>query len=435
MKSFTVTPNEAGQRLDKLLSKYMDTAPKSFFYKMLRKKNITLNGKKAEGSEKVAEGDEIRLFLSDETIEGFQSEKRRVNNGENKLSTSSSENAENASGSQVVPLLKEHEIVFEGKHLLIVNKPAGELSQKAKKEDISINERVVEYLKVTQKIGLDSFTPGVCNRLDRNTTGLVLAGKSLAGLQETAELLKQRTLHKYYLCIVAGKADKPRHLTGYLKKNEETNMVNVVSVEEFKKQNLNLKEYDRIETELIPLLTTGGSTLVAIQLITGKTHQIRAHLASIGLPLLGDTKYGSESSNRNNSTAVEKINNNGKNIANSKGVNSNNKISTSVEKINDTSKIVTGTEKLTKDSKQAASVERLNSINKALNLRYQLLHAYLLQFPKLSGALSEVSEKIITVDPPTKFARAAEELFGKEEYRHAIMEFQRSSRFRTGGTH
>jgi len=373
MKSFLVSQNEAGQRLDKLLSKYMDTAPKSFFYKMLRKKNITLNGKKAEGSEKVAEGDEIRLFLSDETIEGFQSDKRKSSKEDAKSVTTGSK--------QEIPILTEQEIVFEGKHLLIVNKPAGELSQKAKKEDISINERVVEYLRVTQKIGLDSFTPGVCNRLDRNTTGLVLAGKSLAGLQETAELLKQRTLHKYYLCIVAGKADKTRHLTGYLKKNTETNTVAVISAEEFKKQNLNPKEYDRIETELIPLITNGGSTLAAIQLITGKTHQIRAHLASIGLPLLGDTKYGAETSN-----------------------------------------------------KQSASVERLNSINWALHLRYQLLHAYLLQFPKLSGALSEVSEKIITVDPPIKFSKAAEELFGKEEYRHAIMEFQRSSRFRTGGT-
>ena len=420
MKSFIVSQNEAGQRLDKLLSKYMDMAPKSFFYKMLRKKNITLNGKKAEGSEKVAEGDEVRLFLADETIEGFQSEKRRASAEGNGHSDVGREAAEKSTVCKAVPLLKEHEIVFEGKHLLIVNKPAGELSQKAKKEDISINERIVEYLKVTQKIGLDSFTPGVCNRLDRNTTGLVLAGKSLAGLQETAELLKQRTLHKYYLCIVAGKADKPRHLTGYLKKNEETNMVNVVSAEEFKKQNLNPKEYDRIETELIPLLTTGGSTLVAIQLITGKTHQIRAHLASIGLPLLGDTKYGVENGNGKKSTSVEKLSNNSKNFGNIESLNSNLKMSTRVEKTN---------------SKQSISIERLNSINKALNLRYQLLHAYLLQFPKLSGALSEVSEKIITVEPPAKFARAAEELFGKEEYKHAIMEFQRSSRFRAGGTH
>ena len=358
MKSFLVTPNEAGQRLDKLLSKYMDTAPKSFFYKMLRKKNITLNGKKADGSEKVAEGDEVRLFLSDETIAGFQSGKKNQNN---------STQVETNGVQKKIPILKPQEIVFEGEHLLIANKPAGELSQKAAKDDISINERIVEYLRVTHGIGLDNFTPGVCNRLDRNTTGLILAGKSLAGLQETAELLKQRTLHKYYLCIVAGKAEKERYLSGYLKKDESTNTVAVLTAEDLKKQGRNVKDYDKIETELLPLITNGKETLLAIQLITGKTHQIRAHLASIGHPLLGDSKYGAGQ-------------------------------------------------------------------NRAFHLKYHLLHAYLLQFPNLSGALSEVSEKIITVEPPAKFAKVAEELFGKEEYKHAIMEFQRSSRFRTGGT-
>jgi len=364
MKSFLVSQNEAGQRLDKLLAKYMDTAPKSFFYKMLRKKNITLNGKKADGSEKVAVGDEVRLFLSDETIAGFQSGKKVVVDATK---------AESNEQRQTIPTIKPQEIVFEGKHLLIVNKPVGELSQKAAKDDISINERIVEYLKVTHGIGLDNFTPGVCNRLDRNTTGLIIAGKSLAGLQEMAELLKQRTVHKYYLCIVAGKAEKERHLSGYLKKEESTNTVTVVSAEELKKRGLNPKEYDKIETELIPLVSNGEATLLAIQLITGKTHQIRAHLASIGLPLLGDAKYGKEGG-------------------------------------------------------------RVVQLNRALHLRYQLLHAYLLQFPSLSGVLSEVSEKIITVEPPAKFVRAIEELFGKEEYRNAIMEFTRSTRFRTGGT-
>ena len=363
MKSFLVSQNEAGQRLDKLLSKYMDTAPKSFFYKMLRKKNITLNGKKADGSEKVAEGDEIRLFLSDETIAGFQSGKKSdavVRSG-----MTSADRVENCANKREIPMLRSHEIVYEGKHLLIVNKPAGELSQKAKKDDISINERIVEYLRVTHGIGLDSFTPGVCNRLDRNTTGLLIAGKSLAGLQEAAELLKHRTLHKYYLCIVEGKAEKPKHLTGYLKKEESTNTVTVISVEEFKKKGLNPKEYDRIETALIPLVTNGAETLLAIQLITGKTHQIRAHLASIGLPLLGDTKYG--------------------------------------------------------------------TVNHRLHLKYQLLHAYMLKFPTLSGALSEVSETVITAEPPAKFSKVAEELFRKEEWKNAVMEFKRLKGLRTGG--
>lgn len=378
MKSFLVSKNEAGQRLDKLLSKYMDTAPKSFFYKMLRKKNITLNGKKAEGSEKVAEGDEIRLFLSEETIAGFQSGKKIQED---------SKNAGNCRAAKQVPGLQPQEIIFEGEHLLIVNKPAGELSQKATKEDISINERIVEYLRKTQNIGMDSFTPGVCNRLDRNTTGLLIAGKSLAGLQDMAELLKKRAVHKYYLCMVAGTVKKKQLLTGYLKKDTKQNMVQILSEAEYKKQGGVSTEYDRIETELIPLLTNGTETFLAIRLITGKTHQIRAHLASIGLPLLGDTKYGTEAK-KTSATQHEKF----------------------------------------------TTAEQLTSLNCHLHLRCHLLHAYLLQFPTLSGALSEVSDKIITVEPPARFVKAAEKLFGKEEWKNAIMEFERITGLRTGRT-
>ena len=361
MKSFQVSQNEGGQRLDKLLSKYLDTAPKSFLYKMLRKKNITLNGKKADGSEKVMVGDEVRLFLSDETIAGFQSGRKKDGNSVPERD------------SVKIPLLKKEEIVYEDAHVLIVNKPAGELSQKARKEDISINERIVEYLRTVHGIGMDSFTPGVCNRLDRNTTGLLIAGKSLAGLQEMAELLKKRSLHKYYLCIVAGRAEQEQHLTGYLKKEESTNTVEVLSETEIKKKGLSVREYDRIETKVIPLLVKDGYSLLAIQLITGKTHQIRAHLASVGLPLLGDTKYG--------------------------------------------------------------TAGNVRSMNQKLKLKYQLLHAYLLQFPETSGALEQLSQQVISIEPPIKFQRAADELFEKEEWRHAIMEFERIKRFRTGGTH
>ena len=364
MKSFLVSQNEAGQRLDKLLAKYLDAAPKSFLYKMLRKKNITLNGKKADGAEKVTEGDEIRLFLSDETIEGFQSNKRKNIGSVIDIGTKESVHEE-------INVLKAEEIVYEDEHVLIANKPAGELSQKAKKEDISINERIVVYLRNRYGIGRDSFTPGICNRLDRNTTGLIIAGKSLTGLQELSELLKQRTLHKYYLCIVAGKAEKQRHLTGYLKKEESTNTVTILSEEEFLRRKADKREYDRIETELVPLISVGGYSLLAIQLITGKTHQIRAHLASIGLPLLGDTKYSGGKGNA-------------------------------------------------------------QEINRKLHLKYQLLHAYLLQFPMLTGALQKLSNQVISVEPPAKFAKAAEELFGKEEWKNAIMEFARSKRLGTG---
>ena len=333
MKSFLVSKNEAGQRLDKLLAKYMDTAPKSFFYKMLRKKNITLNGKKAEGSEKVEEGDEIKLFLSDETIAGFRSGKKD----------------ESTNVELQIPGLKPHEIVYEDEHVLIANKPVGELSQKAQKDDVSINERIVSYLRTTQGIGTDNFTPGVCNRLDRNTTGLIIAGKSLAGLQAMAELLRQRTLQKYYLCIACGEAKERLHLKGYLRKDEGTNTVEVLSEKELQREKLDAKAYEKIETELIPLTVKDGLSLLAIRLITGKTHQIRAHLASIGLPILGDTKY-------------------------------------------------------------TGNVE-LQEMNRKYHLKYQLLHAYMLCFPELTGTLGALSGKTVTVNPAPKFMQTMQEIF------------------------
>ncbi len=367
MKSFLVSKNESGQRLDKLLGKYLDTAPKSFLYKMLRKKNITLNGKKAEGSEKVIEGDEIRLFLSEETIAGFQSEKKKS------LSVmSDSPIIGQTQKLKKVPSLKSHEIVYEDEHILIINKPVGELSQKAKKEDISINERFVEYVREIYGIGQDNFTPSVCNRLDRNTTGLLIAGKSLVGLQEMANVLKQRTLHKYYVCIVAGTIEREKHLKGYLRKEESTNMVEVLSKEQWENIGSPIA-YEPIETKIIPLFSKDGYSLLAIQLITGKTHQIRAHLASLGLPLLGDSKYMSDN--------------------------------------------------------------RLQEVNRKLHLKYQLLHSYALQFPILSNELAHLSEQVVTVEPPAKFMRTVEELFGKEEWNNAVMEFERTTRLSTRRTH
>ena len=158
MKSVIVNSNEAGQRLDKLLGKYLNLAGKGFLYKMMRKKNITLNGKKCDGSEKLSEGDEIRLFLSDETIEKF-SQVRVQKVRKTKL-----------------------DLVYEDSHILLINKPSGMLSQKAKDTDESLVEYVIAYLMETGQLTVEqlrSFHPSVCNRLDRNTSGLVAAGKSL----------------------------------------------------------------------------------------------------------------------------------------------------------------------------------------------------------------------------------------------------------------
>lgn len=358
MRVILVSPNEAGQRFDKLLAKYLDKAPKSFLYKMLRKKNILLNGKKAEGSEKVALGDEIKLFLSEETIMGFRTEKEM--------------SAKNEQHGRV--LFKESGrlsgIVYEDEHILIVDKPVGELSQKAEKDGSSMNERIVAYLSERYGIGRDSFTPGVCNRLDRNTSGLLIAGKSLAGLQQMAELLKQKKLQKYYLCIVCGETKEARHLRGYIKKDAAENKVQVLESlpcgESSADMHGQAMGYALVETEYISLCMANGYSLLVVQLITGKTHQIRAHLASIGLPLLGDTKYGSTEENR---FAREKF-----------------------------------------------------------QVKYQLLHAFLLRFPKAEGVLSKLSEQTITTPPPRLFAQTADQLFGKEKWEHAVMEFERVKR-------
>ena len=255
-----IRSNEAGQRLDKFLGKYMPLAPKSFFYKMLRKKNITLNGKKAAGQEKLAEGDRIRFFLSDETVSKFTGSAQTTEKQERKR--------------PAVPPV-ELDILYEDRHTLFINKPAGMLSQKAAADDVSLVEYVTGYLLKSGQITDDelrTFHPAVCNRLDRNTSGIVAAGKTLAALQELSAMFRDRTLRKYYLCFVAGSVKEGAHIDGYLVKDPKTNRVSFSKTE--------TAGAVRIETEYRPLCEGEGATLLEVHLITGKTHQIRAHMAT-----------------------------------------------------------------------------------------------------------------------------------------------------------
>ena len=201
-----IEKNEAGQRLDKFLAKYMNEASKSFFYKMMRKKNITLNGKKCEGNEKLAEGDVVKLFLAEDTIEKFSSV-------------------------QVQEVKKvDLDILYEDDEIILVNKPAGMLSQKATETDESLVEYLIDYLlgsgKLTER-GLRAFRPSVCNRLDRNTSGIVAAGKSLAGLQMLSGVFKDRSIHKYYQCLVSGEIRDVKTVDGWLLKDEKKNLQNL----------------------------------------------------------------------------------------------------------------------------------------------------------------------------------------------------------------
>ena len=311
MQEIIVTANEAGQRFDKLLAKYLNEAPKSFLYKMLRKKNIVLNGKKATGNEKLEVGDQIKLFLADETIEKFS-----------KITVQKTKCA--------------LDLIYEDDNILLINKPVGMLSQKAEVKDESLVEHIITYLldsKQLTEADLRKFKPSICNRLDRNTSGIVVAGKSLTGLQKMGELFKERSLKKFYRCLVVGEVREKQYIKGYLVKDEARNKV-IVSQKE-------TKTSLPIETEYEPIWTNGKCTLLEVHLITGRTHQIRAHLASISHPIIGDYKYGNR-------------------------------------KINDVYK-------------------------QKYKLESQLLHAYRLELPELAGDFENISLKQFTAPIPQLF--------------------------------
>lgn len=298
MKEFKIGNNEEGQRLDKLLNKILNEATKGFIYKMLRKKNITLNNKKASGNEILKSDDVVKIFLSDETFDKFSKVNvdsnivgiSKANKGIDKINKTNKSNINNKESNNNYNNkssnydLKKY-IIAETKDYMIINKPAGMLSQKAEKDDISLVELIIDYMLKSGEISteqLRTFKPSICNRLDRNTSGLLIAGKSLIGLQKMTEYIKNRDIDKYYLAFVKGKVDKGGKIEGYLVKDSKTNKVKVVAESSF----------DYINTEYEVLASNNEYSLLKVKLITGKTHQIRAHLASINHPIIGDYKYG-----------------------------------------------------------------------------------------------------------------------------------------------
>lgn len=290
MQELRIGSNEAGQRFDKYLRKAFPGAGSSLLYKQLRKKNITLNNRKAEGSEILKKGDLVRCFFSEETYLKFREEVKLRDSG------ALIPDIETGEYERAFDLLRGIEVLYEDDHIVVLNKPAGVLTQKAAPRDLSLNEWLIGYLENRGALSaedLKTFHPSVCNRLDRNTSGLVLCGKSLAGLQALSALIRKRLIQKYYRTICHGELTEDIVLEGYLKKDTRNNKVTVLA-------NAQTADVDAayIQTGYHPLDVVPSYTFLEVELITGKTHQIRAHLAFVGHPLIGDAKYGRAGDNQ-----------------------------------------------------------------------------------------------------------------------------------------
>lgn len=271
MKQLTIGKNDAGQRLDKFLQKNLPNLPQSLLYKYIRKKRIKVNGKRAEISTRLSVGDVLDLYINDEFFEKPGPTYDFLHAGTNL------------------------HILYEDENVLVLDKPVGLLAHPDDREYVdTLIGRVKRYLYEKGEYDPDaeqSFTPALVNRIDRNTGGIVLAAKTAEALRVLNQKMKDREIHKFYLCAVHGTPNPEKGLLkGYLWKDEKKNRVYVY------------KDYrpgaKTIETKYRVLKSAENMSLVEVELLTGRTHQIRAHFASIGCPLVGDGKYGNNQNNR-----------------------------------------------------------------------------------------------------------------------------------------
>ncbi len=264
MKEFTINANDSGQRLDKFIQKAVPRLPQSMMYKAIRNKRIKINGKRAEISSKLQIGDIIQMYINDEFFD-------------------------TDSETEFLSVPTALNIVYEDENIMLIDKKNGIVVHEDNENSVdTLINRIKHYLYEKGEYlpeAENSFAPSLCNRLDRNTGGIIIAAKNAESLRILNQKIKDRELEKYYLCITVGVPPKKSDtITAYLEKNADDNTVKVTD----RKTDTN----KTIITTYKVLKTNGKLSLLEIKLDTGRTHQIRAHMAHIGCPLLGDGKYG-----------------------------------------------------------------------------------------------------------------------------------------------
>lgn len=265
MQRINIGDNEAGQRLDRFLRKFLKDVPLSQVYKMLRKRSIKVNGHSCKEDYRLSVGDTLEIYSADLPLEKESIKKAG----------------------------RDFEIIYEDSNILIADKPAGLIVHPDKGHTgNTLVDQVLYYLyekgEYIPKREV-TFKPAAVNRLDLNTAGLVMFAKNYSSLKELSFMVRERLLEKYYICMVRGRMEEAQGVVSYLTKDDDSNRVSIYS--EYREGS------KRIETRFIPINTTGKYSLVEADLITGRSHQIRAQLSIMGHPIIGDVKYGDADEN------------------------------------------------------------------------------------------------------------------------------------------
>ncbi|WP_019678758.1 RluA family pseudouridine synthase [Ruminococcus flavefaciens] len=271
MKEFIINENDSGQRIDKFITKALPELPKSMMYRLIRKKDIKINGKRCEISSRLNTGDKVTVYVKDDV------------------------SAEKKHDMSFLEQSAEIDVVYEDENIIIVNKPAGlDSHSNGSHMTDTLIDRIKHYLynkKEYQPQLESSFAPALCSRLDRNTCGLVTAAKNAAALRELNEAIRKGGVNKIYHCITTSPPpQKEEIISAYHQKDESRNLVKI--------SDSPVEGYKPIKTGYRILSVQKSLSLVEVTLYTGRTHQIRAHLAHIGAPVLGDGKYGNTTVNK-----------------------------------------------------------------------------------------------------------------------------------------